>query len=192
MRWFQVSKRFLIRILSLAALSTVGSLLLMGCGSGSSNSETEASFQRISDFERLLTIADVESTGWKETKTYDVEGLENAEAAQVGFWKHPIVGPLDFEIRVYSDHQTAVDDGTPFAEESSGEDAALNATTAMWDDGVRDRRLMVGQGGGTQTAKFGDFVILGNLVILCQGRNSEQALEQCEPFVNQIMGEDSE
>jgi len=62
----------------------------------------------------------------------------------------------------------------------------------MWDDGVRDRRLMVGQGGGTQTAKFGDFVILGNLVILCQGRNSEQALEQCEPFVNQIMGEDSE
>ncbi|MBT4124785.1 MAG: hypothetical protein HOJ22_03460 [Chloroflexi bacterium] len=191
MRWFPVNKRYFVRTVSLAALSIITSLLVIGCGSSASDSAAEDSFERISDFDRILSIADVENAGWKETKTYDVEGLDSAEDAQVGFWKHPVIGPLDYEIRVYPSHQVALDDGTPFAEDASGEDAALNSTTSMWDDGVRDRRLMVGQGGGTQTAKFGDFVILGNLVILCQGRNSEQALEQCAPFIAQIRGDDS-
>ena len=56
----------------------------------------------------------------------------------------------------------------------------------MWDEGVRDRRMMVGPGSGTQTSRYGDFVILGDL---CQGRNSEQALDHYAPFVALLHGE---
>jgi hypothetical protein len=59
----------------------------------------------------------------------------------------------------------------------------------MWDEGVRDRKVMVGTAEGSQNPRYGDFVILGNLVILCEGRNSEHSLSRCAPFVALIRGE---
>ncbi|MEE8046155.1 MAG: DUF6810 family protein [Dehalococcoidia bacterium] len=145
---------------------------------------------KISDFERTLSIEDVTATGWKRGKTYDVEGLDGAEAAYVGFWTPPGLSSLNYEIRIYPSHQVAIDKGTAFAEDASGEDASLNAEDAMWDEGVRDRRIIVGGGSrGSQNPRYGDFVILGNLVILCEGRNSEHSLGQCAPFVALIRDE---
>ena len=34
--------------------------------------------------------------------------------------------------------------------------------------------------GRCNIAKYGDYVIAGNLVLLCQGRDSETALQNCE------------
>lgn len=163
-------------------------IAMTACGSTSSNTASEGGLEQVTDIDRNLSIDDVLNVGWKKAKTYDVEGLDGAEVAQVGFWSHPEIGPLDYEIRVYPSHQIAVEKGTPFAEEASGKDALLNTRDATWDEGVKDRRLIVGPGSGTQTPRFGDYVILGNLVILCQGRNSEQALEQCASFVAEIRG----
>ena len=165
-------------------------ITVVGCGAGTSNNAYEADLIKVSDFERLLTVDDVKNVGWKLGKTYDVEGLDGAEDAYVGFWTPPGLGSLNYEIRIYPSHQVAVEKGTPFAEDASGEGASLNSKDAMWDEGVRDRRIIVGGGSrGSQNPRYYDYVILGNIVILCEGRTSEHSLDQCAPFVALLRGE---
>ena len=178
------------RSLLVAVVSLVGLVAISACGSGSSDSASGSDFVKISDFERTLSLADVEATGWKKGKTYDVEGLDSAEEAYLGYWTPPGLGSLNYEIRIYPNHQVALEQGMLFAEDASGEGASLNAEDAMWDDGVRDRRIIVGGGSrGSQNPRYGDFVILGNIVILCEGRTPEHSLDQCAPFVALIRGE---
>ena len=155
------------------------------CGPGSSGTADSEALVKVSDFGRVFWIDDVLTKGWKRNKTNDVEDLDDAKSAYAGFWTPPELDLLDYEIRIYPDHRTAVDYGAPYAEEASGEDASLTVDDAMRDEGVRDRRMMVGPDSGTQTSRYGDFVILGNL---CQGRNSEQALDQCAPFAALLHG----
>ena len=45
-----------------------------------------------------------------------------------------------------------------------------------------------GKGGGAPTGskstnKYGDYIIYGNLIILCEGRTTEQSMERCSQFV---------
>ncbi len=165
-------------------------LFVVGCGSESSDFSSDSTFEKIADFDRVLSISDVQDIGWKKGKTYDVTGLDNADSAYVGFWDLPGIGSLNYGIRVYPSHQIALEKGMPFAQDASGSGASLNAEDAMWDDGVRDRRIIVGGGSrGSQNPRYGDFVILGNIVILCEGRTSEHSLDQCAPFVALIRGE---
>ena len=160
------------------------------CGSGSSDGASSANLEKVADFDRLLSIEDVQAIGWKLGKTYDVDGLDGADAAYVGFWKLPDIGARNYEIRVYPSHQVAVEQGVPFAKDASGAGASMNAEEAMWAEGVRDRRVIVGGGSrGSQNPRYGDFVILGNLVILCEGRTAEHSLDQCAPFIALIRGE---
>ncbi|MBT3994846.1 MAG: hypothetical protein HOF01_03515 [Chloroflexi bacterium] len=174
---------FLIALLALL-------VAVVGCGGGSSDNASGTDLVKVADFERLLTIEDVKNTGWKRGKTYDVEGLDSAEEAYVGFWTPPGLGSLNYEIRIYPSHQVAIEKGTSFAEDASGEGASLNAEDAMWDEGVRDRRIIVGGGSrGSQNPRYYDYVILGNIVILCEGRTSEHSLDQCAPFVALLRGE---
>jgi hypothetical protein len=165
-------------------------IVFPACGSGSPDASSAANMVKISDFERTLTIDDIKATGWKVGKTYDVEGLDGAEQAYMGFWTPPGLGSLNYEIRIYPSHQVAVEQGIRFAEDSSGEDASLNSDNALWGEGVRDRRIIVGGGSrGSQNPRYGDFVILGNIAILCEGRTPEHSLDQCAPFVALIRGE---
>jgi hypothetical protein len=160
------------------------------CGSGSSGGASSNQLEKVADFDRILSIEDVQAIGWKLGKTYDVDGLDGADAAYVGFWNLPDIGSLNYEIRVYPSHQAAIEQGAPFAEDASGVGASMNAEEAMWGEGVRDRRVIVGGGSrGSQNPRYGDFVILGNLVILCEGRNAEHSLDQCAPFIALIRGE---
>ncbi len=161
-----------------------------GCGSGSGGAANGASFEKVSDTGRILSIEDVEAIGWKRGKEYDVDGLPGAAAAYMGFWTPPGLESLNYEIRVYPSHQAALEQGTVFAEEASGENAVLDADEAKWPVGVRDRRVIVGGGSrGSQNPRYGDYVILGNLVILCEGRTSEHSIERCAPFVTLLRGE---
>ena len=176
--------------LGIGALASLVFVALVGCGGDSGSQADKTSFEKVSNFKRVITINDVVATGWKKGKTYDVEGLDGAESAYVGFWELPGVGSLNYEIRIYPSHEDAVNLGTRFAENSAGPDAALNSDDALWDEGVRDRRIIVGGGSrGSQNPRYGDYVILGNIVILCEGRTSEHSLDQCAPFVAQLKGE---
>ena len=190
MRWFPVNKFIGLRFPILAAVSLVVIFVVVACGPGGSDGATGSTLVKISDFERVLTLADIQSTGWKKGKTYDVVGLDGAEEAYVGFWTPPGLGSLNYEIRIYPSHQIAIEKGVIFAEDASGEGASLNADDAMWDEGVRDRRIIVGGGSrGSQNPRYYDFVVFGNIIILCEGRTSEHSLDQCAPFVALIKGE---
>jgi hypothetical protein len=163
---------------------------ISGCGSSSDGASGAISFEKISDNGVILSIDDVKAAGWKRGKEYDVEGLMGAEAAYLGFWSPPGLTSLNYEIRIYPSHQAAVEQGTPFAEEGTGENAVLDAEDAMWPEGVHDRRVVVGGGSrGSQNPLYFDYVILNNLVILCEGRTSEHAIERCTPFVTLLLGE---
>ena len=160
-------------------------LIILGCSSNSEAADSKSSVAKIENIDRILTIEDLENAGWKRGKTYDVDGLTGADAAYLGFWTPPGLNSLNYEIRVYPDHKSAVEQGTPFAEDASGANASLSSNNALWSEGVRDRRMIVGGGSrGSQNPRYGDYLIFGNLVILCEGRNSQHALEQCTPLIS--------
>ena len=164
-------------------------LTILGCTSNSKVGELKSSVTKIENIDRVLTIDDLENAGWKRGKTYDVDGLTGADAAYLGFWTPPGLNSLNYEIRVYPDHKSAVEQGTAFAEDASGANASLSSNNALWSEGVRDRRMIVGGGSrGSQNPRYGDYMIFGNLVILCEGRTSEHALEQCAPLISLLRG----
>ena len=182
------SRPSFINVLFISTLFAIS--VILGCSSNSEDNGTKLTIQKIENINRILTVEDVENTGWKRGKTYDIDGLTGAEAAYVGFWTPPGLNSLNYEIRIYPSHQAAVKQGTPFAEDASGTNASLSKNDALWSEGVRDRRMIVGGGSrGSQNPRYGDYVIFGNLVILCEGRTSEHSLEQCAPLIALLRGD---
>ena len=162
---------------------------ILGCTLNSGVAEPERSIAKIENIDRVLTIEDLENAGWKRGKKYDVDGLTGAEAAYLGFWTPPGLSSLNYEIRIYPDPNLAVEQGTPFAEDASGANASLGLNDTLWSEGVRDRRMIVGGGSrGSQNPRYGDYVILGNVVILCEGRTSQHALDHCAPLISRLRG----
>ena len=125
-------------------------------------------------------------TNFKLNKHYDVEGLKGAEAAIYGFFGPDPYNRQEYEARFYPDHETALTIGVDFANEATGSDAVLASSIQRWDEGLSQRRTCAANvrgshhSGRCDIAKYGDFVIAGNLVLLCQGRDSESALQNCE------------
>ena len=130
------------------------------------------------DFEALANF--------KLNKSYDVEGLESAENAIYGFFGPDPYQRQEYEARFYPDHETAVTVGVDFANESTGPDAVIASATQRWDEGLIQRRACAANTRGSHhsgrcnIAKYGDYVVAGNLVLLCQGRDSDAALKNCE------------
>ena len=132
----------------------------------------------VDDFEAL--------TNFKLSKRYDIEGLESAESAIYGFFGPDPYDRQEYEARFYPDHDTAATVGIDFANEATGPDAVLASATQRWDEGLTQRRACAANTRGSHhsgrcnIAKYGDYVIAGNLVLLCQGKDSETALKNCE------------
>ena len=42
--------------------------------------------------------------------------------------------------------------------------------------------------GGSLAVKYADYMIYGNVIILCQGRDSEQSLRRCTQLVETAIG----
>ena len=120
------------------------------------------------------------------SKEYDVEGLTGADAAIYGFFGPDPYDRQEFEIRFYPDHATALGDGVDFAVEATGQDAVIASSVQRWDEGLVQRRACAGNTRGSHhsgrcdLAKYGDYVVAGNVVLLCQGKDSDTALENCD------------
>lgn len=167
-----------------AVLLTVGMLALFAlaaCGSddedapaaGAAPSQAPATSSGV-----IYTTDDLFDLGFKQVKAYSVEGLPGASAALFGFWRPPGADPMDYEVRFYGSHDKAVSLGTDLAEEGTGEDAILDAGEARYKEGVKDRRIHTDYAGGI-VPKYGDFAIVDNVVMLCQGKSASQSLEHC-------------
>ena len=133
---------------------------------------------------RVYSHEDFDAIGFRTSKQYDVEGLPEAVGAWYGFWAPEGEGPMDYEVRAYRSQEDAVEYGTALADEGSGPDAVLTSNKATWVEGVRERRTTGGPGvsGGARSGhspRYGDFMIFENLILLCEGSDSEQSLERC-------------
>lgn len=180
------------RVRTLLALSLfVLGVVSVACGSGegsAANGEPRGNdiIQRVQDNGRTYTVDDLEAAGAKASKEYDVTELPGAQSAWRAFFDQ-----ITYEARFYPDHETAVDLGTGWAEIVSGPDAVVVGDNVRWQEGRNDRRQCnraaeTPHSGCNYTARYGDFVILGNLVLLCEGANSEEALEACRDLIHEM------
>ena len=175
-----MKKRFLFPFLVFA--------VFFGCDdSDRKNTDSKVAFQEIKNVETIFDFEDLLATGWKKSKQYDVTGLENALSAYMGYWAPQNENPVTYEIRIYPSHKIAVESGTSFAEEGSGETAILRSSKTRWKEGLNNRRRIVGGGDrGKTNPRYGAYIIYGNLIILCEGRTREYSIETCKQLVKRF------
>ena len=167
------------------------------CGSDDDGAATRT---KVILSDRVYSIDDFLAVGFKKSKQYDVEGLPDAVDAWFGFWGLNAADRKDYELRFYASHGDAVGSGTALAEEATGEDAKLlERDDPTWTEGLKQRRMsasvplgVVGQVGIAPSAKYADYAIFGNVVMLCEGADSGQSLERCRLVIDALQAAGSE
>ena len=181
-----------ISFLSVIALAFVALGNAIACGGADSD---EAAIPRIYDPGTKLTIEDLQSVGFKKSKTYDVGGLVGADNAYYGFWGPDPYDRKDYEVRFFPSHSDAIELGTAQADERSGEDAILDKDLMSWPEGVKDARECKGDKGsgpvshGVQSCKspkYWDYSIYANMILLCSGGDIETARILCNDLLETI------
>ena len=164
--------------------------LLIACGSQPAKEvltkhENHApTTQLIKPSDQIFSIHDLESAGLKHSKDYKTEGLPSATGVSLFFWKVDAM-PVQYEVRFYSSHDEAVSTGTSYAVEGAGPEAIIDPDFARYKEGLRDRRTIV-HTRGSPTPRYGDFVIYGNMIALCEGRDAEQGSQRCAKLVEAL------
>ena len=143
----------------------------------------------------------INTPNFKKSKNYKVEGeeegetLDQATAAIYGFFGPDPYDRQEFEARFYPDHETAITIGVDFANEATGPDAVIAKDIQRWDEGLVQRRACSGNTRGSHhsgkcdNAKYGDYVVAGNLVLLCQGKDSETSLNNCNALMDALQSQ---
>ena len=190
------------RVTNIALVLLAAMVLAMtGCGSDAPGAEGFAQIRTAPDH---YTIEDLKTFGLKTSKQYDVEGLPDGLDAWKGFWGLVPSERHDYEFRFYASHDLAVSSGRPMAIESTGAELEASSDTSLplissgenspyrlfkekqtWTEGVKDR--WQANPLGAVGPIYPDWVILGNMVILCDGLNSEQALMRCAEFIDKFL-----
>ena len=116
---------------------------------------------------------------FKFSKKYDVSELPDALEAHYGFFQR-----REFEIRFYPSNEIAKSSGIFFAEEATGEDAIIKKSDASWKEGIKDRMTSGAFGNKKNTPKYMDYVILGNMIVLCPIEISSSEIGATEPLDN--------
>ena len=154
--------------------------------------EVDISLERVIDSDQVFTVEILRSAGMKTSKQYDVTDLPGGIDAWYGFIKGA-TGPKDIEARFYATHQDAVEFGTVLADEVSGDDANVDKETTTWKEGVKNRSRMASGGAadlaawsGKRKPNYGDFVIFGNMILLCQGDEPQQSVAVCYELIESI------
>lgn len=175
------------RATTVAAITLV---IVIACGGGNSDQSasqpdsTNTANQRIINSEATLTVDDLINLGMKQGKEYDVSTLNGATAAYLLFWRVQSVA-VEYEIRFYSSHDDAVNLGTALAQEGSGPDAIIDIDDATYKEGIRDRRTIF-DFRAEPKPKYGAYGIYANAVMLCEGRDDEEAWNRCQALINAL------
>ncbi len=181
------SKKLLILLLVTAAISIVA----VACGSdNSAGSEPDGPIAKDNPTDRIYEIQDLLDAGFKSLKSYDVEELPGAISANYGLYGADPNNKNEYEARFFSSHDEALAVGVDYVKEATGPDAVLLKDTQRWDEGLRERRACAGGGGhqvGTcANAKYPDYIVVGNMILMCSGRDSAEALEACAELMSVV------
>ena len=173
-------------IVSISLLFIIGA-----CGGESSLDSENTSLEKITNESEIYAIEDFINTGFKVNKEYDVSELEDSIGVWFGFWKNNLNKSLDYEIRIYPSQQLALDKGVKYVEEVIGEEAILRKSLSSWKEGIQDRRTrsdlsMRGSEANSIRAKYLDYIVYGNSMILCTGLDLTDARQNCSDLANSI------
>ena len=155
----------------------------------------EIVYEQVVDNGKIYSSKDFFDAGFNEYKEYNVSKLTGATEAWYGYWGPDEDNVKYYELRFYPDHSIAVSEGTVFAEDDTGEDAKLDRKGTMWRVGLPDRKragslALDGEKPSStvlrRIAKYGEFVIYNNVIILCEGENSEEAFGLCDNLIEII------
>ena len=152
----------------------------------------EIVYEQVVDNGKIYSSKDFFDAGFNEYKEYNVSKLAGATEAWYGYWGPDEDSVLYYELRFYPDHSVAVSEGTPFAEDATGEDAKLNRQDTMWRVGLAERKnseqkenmRLKGFTDRVRLARYADYMIFNNVIILCQGEDSNEAFKLCDDLVN--------
>lgn len=172
---------------AVAAAAVAALVTAAACGAGEAATEP---FTKVTAPDRVFTIEDFSAIRFKESKQYNVVQLPEATDAWFGFWSPEGTAPKEYEIRFYPSHEDAVEAGTAPAEDVTGKDANLKEQAAVWKEGHKDRRTIYDYR-AAPTAKYQDFAIFGNVVLLCEGKNAPESLEHCASLIDALVGRSS-
>ncbi len=166
-------------------------MALSACGGSGDDIEN---FVQIRTAPINYTIEDLETFGLKASKQYDIEGLPDGLDAWKGFWGLDPYNRHDYEIRFYASHELAVSSGQQLAIDATGAEFEAKRDEQVWTEGVKDRWQARGvtdvSSGGSRQAPgptYQDWAIVGNMVILCDGLDSEQALIRCSSLIDNFL-----
>ncbi|MDA1280733.1 MAG: hypothetical protein O3B95_11985 [Chloroflexi bacterium] len=154
------------------------------------DTEFDGLLAKLADPGRVYTLQDLESTGFKKNKSYDVTGLDAAVEAHYGFYGTDVYKRLEYEVRLYPSHAEAITSGVDFADEATGIDAVLSEDEQRWDVGLKERRQCTGVGGHNSGLcnypKYVDYVVVGNMVLLCEGKEPTASLLACADLLRVV------
>ena len=175
-----------ILIISISLLFIIGA-----CGGESSLDSENTSLEKITNEREIYAIEDFINTGFKVNKEYDVSELEDSIGVWFGFWKNNLNKSLDYEIRIYPSQQLALDKGVKYVEEVIGEEAILRKSLSSWKEGIQDRRTrsdlsMRGSEANSIRAKYLDYIVYGNSMILCTGLDLTDVRQNCSDLANSL------
>ena len=151
-------------------------------------------FEQVRDNGNIYTSKDFFDAGFKEYKEYNVSKLTGAIEAWYGYWGPDEDSVRYYELRFYPDHSTSVSEGTTFAEDATGEEAKLRRQNTMWRVGLSDRKrsssaldshpIQRAQGLEVRLAKYADYMIFNNVIMLCEGEDSNEAFKLCNDLID--------
>ena len=183
-----LARTVVLLVLSLFAVHTVS----CSTETGTANSKN-TTLEKITNESGIYSIEDFINTGFKVVKEYEVSELEDSTGAWFGYWKNDSTKSivLDYEIRTYPSHQLALDKGVKYVEEVIGKNAILKKSLTSWKEGIQDRRTRSdksykGSSANTVRAKYLDYIVYGNSMILCTGLDLTDARQNCSDLVNSL------
>jgi hypothetical protein len=176
-------------------LISITLILVMGCGSGESNELTPIADQ-VTDTDQIFSIEDFKSVGFKKSKEYKVDELPGATSAFYGFIKNkldPDDQKIDYELRFYANHADAVQIGTEYVENATGEDGCITKKCALWTPDLKHRQFLAERlgnahaGNGQPKAKYISYLIYGNMIMMCPGYNLEDSQMRCSKTLYDVV-----
>lgn len=175
-------------------LLTLSALFALGCGTDDDTGTGDTAVggapakevQRLFPSDRTYQSDDLVAAGMKVMNDYDVTALDHAVSAV-----HLALKSAEFEARFYASHQDAVTFGAAWAQDVTGPDANVTGENVKWQEGASHRRMCSRAAGNPHSgcaysARYGDFVIAGNMILLCEGGDSETALLTCNSVLKSL------
>jgi len=181
------------------SLSIIIALSLLFISCGNQQEAPGASIEKISNPDKTFSIEDFEALGLKKNKTYKVADLPKATSAYYGFLK--VKGTkitVDYELRFYDSQVEALNPGVEWVQDRIGKGAVLTKGDARWKEGVKEARTCGGDSGHGKgyslvvasstcnLAKYFDYFIYGNTILLCQGKDIESSTANCRLLLSKL------